>query len=274
MNIISNNTTNTTNIGELIDGIFINEESDKNNDIIDSVIDTTKLKDINIDKDLDLDDNNDKDLDLDDTESIIDTNWINEYDRLQSIDSNPVREHMNSIGAYFIYINPNDYIENILFEKIVLEFDSEKKSSIIRKETVLKIIQSKKNVVDSKYKLIDILSFVIDIEPENIQSFLKNDLEKMEFNNCFDSKTFMKIIPIFNDIHICKSIFIFHNINSLFFFFKESENNTRRFTLKSILKNYSSDNVKKNTKKVRIVENIRERLQQYKKNKTRKIRNV
>jgi hypothetical protein len=256
MDIISNN---TTDIRELIDGIFINEENNTNNDIIEPLIDTTKFKDI--------------DNDLNDNESIIDTNWINEYDQLQSINSNPLREHMNSIGAYFIYINPNDYIENVVFEKIVLELDSENKSSIIRKETILKIIQSKKNTIDSKYKLIDILSFVIDIEPENIQSFLKNDLEKMNFNNCFDSKTFMKIIPIFNDIHIDKSIFVFHNINSLFFFFKESENNIRRFTLKSILKKGSIDN-NKNTKKVRIVENIREQLKKDKKNNTRKIRKL
>ena len=79
----------------------------------------------------------------------------------------------------------------------------------------------------------------------------------------------MKVLPIFNDIHIHKSIFIFHNINSLFFFFKESENNINRFTLKSILKKNKCEN--NSTKKVRIIENIKEQIKEIKKNnKTRK----
>jgi len=200
-----------------------------------------------------------------DSESVMDTAWIQEYDSLQSISTTPLRELMTSIGAYFVYINPNDYIENILFETIDLEIDIDNKFSIITKEAVLKIIQSKKKVLDLKYKLVDILSFVIDIESENIQSFNKTDLD--------DSRTFLKNVPIFNDIHIDKSIFVFHSINSLFFFFKESENHLRRFTLKSILKKTSIDTLGNNTsKKVRIVENFREHFKGLKNNSTKKNR--
>jgi hypothetical protein len=86
----------------------------------------------------------------------------------------------------------------------------------------------------------------------------------------------LKNVPIFNDIHIDKSIFVFHNINSLFFFFKESENHLRRFTLKSILKKDSIDTVDKNniSKKVRIVENFREQLKGSKNNSTKKNRKI
>jgi len=206
--------------------------------------------------------------DIVDTESVMDTTWIHEYDSLQSISTTPLRELMTSIGAYFVYINPNDYIENILFETIDLEFDIDldSKFSIITKEAVLKIIQSKKKVLDLKYKLVDILSFVVDVEPENIQSFNKTDFD--------DSKTFLKNVHIFNDIHIDKSIFVFHNINSLFFFFKESENHLRRFTLKSILKKNSFGINNNNTKKVRIVENIRKHLKFSKNNSTKKNKKI
>jgi hypothetical protein len=239
------------NIGELVENVF---DTDNDNIII-------------------VEDNNEAggslvgDNDVD-TESLIDTNWIQEYDSLQSISTTPLRELMKSIGVYFVYINPNDYIENILFETIDLEIDIDSKFSIVTKEAVLKIIQSKKRVLDLKYKLVDILSFVIDIEPENIQSFNKTDLD--------DSRTFLKNVPIFNDIRIDKSIFVFHNINSLFFFFKESENHVRRFTLKSILKKDSLDTVDKNniSKKVRIVENIREHLKGFRNNSTKKNRKI
>jgi len=237
------------NIGELVENMFI----DTNNDLV--------IEDNNEDLDNVVGDDND-------TESVMDITWIQEYDSLQSISTTPLRELMTSIGAYFVYINPNDYIENILFETIDLEFniDLDSKFSIISKEAVLKIIQSKKKVLDLKYKLVDILSFVIDIEPENIQSFNKTDLD--------GSRTFLKNVPIFNDIHIDKSIFVFHNINSLFFFFKEYENHLRRFTLKSILKKDSFDTFDKNniSKKVRIVENFREQLKGSKNNSTKKNR--
>lgn len=235
------------NIGQLVENMF-----NTDNDII--------VKDNNKDLDNIIGDDNDN-------ESLMDTNWIQEYDSLQSISTNPVRELMKSISAYFVYINPNDYIENIIFETIDLEIDIDSKFSIINKETVLKFIQSKKRVLDLKYKLVDILSFVIDIEPENIQSFNNTDLD--------DSRTFLRNIPIFNDIRIDKSIFVFHNINSLFFFFKETDNYIRRFTLKSILKKGSLDTVNNNTsKKVRIVENIREHLKGFRNNSSKKNRKI
>jgi hypothetical protein len=243
------------NIGELVENMF---DNDNDNDII--IEDNNQEEGNNVVGD-----------DNVDTESVMDTNWIQEYDSLQSIYTTPLRELMTSISAYFVYINPNDYIDNILFETIDLEIDLDSKFSIISKEAVLKIIQSKKRVLDLKYKLVDILSFVIDIEPENIQSFNKTDLD--------DSRTFLKNVPIFNDIRIDKSIFVFHNINSLFFFFKETENHVRRFTLKSILKKDSLDtvdNINNNntSKKVRIVENIREQLKGSKNNSTKKNRKI
>jgi hypothetical protein len=233
------------NIGELVENIFI----DNNNDSL-----------IHQQNNIICNDNDN------DTESLIDTNWIQEYDSLQSIYTTPLREHMKSIGAYFVYINPNDYIENIIFETIHFKINIHDKFSIITKESLLKIIQSKKRVLDLKYKLLDILSFVIDIEPENIQSFNNTHLD--------NSRTFLKNASIFNDIHIDKSIFVFHNINSLFFFFKETENHLRRFTLKSILKKNSIDTIAKNniSKKVTIVENFREHLKGSKKNNTKKNR--
>ena len=105
------------------------------------------------------------------------------------------------------------------------------------KETILKIIQNKKLLTPtSKYKLIDILSFVVDIEPNKVKEFLEMDT--------FDSdleKIFLKVLPIFNDIHIDKSIFVFHSINHLYFIFQEVQHSSNhRTTLKSILKHNKS----------------------------------
>jgi hypothetical protein len=156
-----------------------------------------------------------------DNESIIDTSWLNNYNRLYNLSEIPEKEIMEYIGLYFIYINKNSYIEKILYEKQNLEKSDE--YSFLTKESILKIIQSKKiTTPTSKYKLIDILSFIIDVNHEEIDNINNSPL---------------KIIPIFNDIHISKSIFIFHNINNLYFIFQENEiQNQYRTTLKSILK--------------------------------------
>jgi len=220
-------------------------------------------------------------LETDDSEDI-DTSWIQESERYHHISDNQERELMDSIGFYFIYINKHDYIEKILFEKVILETDPENGLSFLSKETILKIIQNKKILTPtSKYKLIDILSFVVDIEPNKVKEFLEMDT--------FDSdleKLFLKVLPIFNDIHIDKSIFVFHSINHLYFIFQEVQHSSNhRTTLKSILKhkhikegsdnNFIIDNnplrshppikerepdkpTNKGTKKVRIVDNIRE----------------
>ena len=219
----------------------------------------------------------------------IDTSWIQESERYHHISDNQERELMNSIGFYFIYINKHDYIEKILFEKVILETDPDNGFSFLSKETILKIIQNKKiSTPTSKYKIIDILSFIVDIEPNKVKEFLEMDT--------FDSdleKIFLKVLPIFNDIHIDKSIFVFHSINHLYFIFQEVQHSSNhRNTLKSILKHKKfkdlldcSDNnlliddnslrsqetvhspikeiesdkpTNKGTKKVRIVDNIRE----------------
>jgi hypothetical protein len=190
-----------------------------------------------------------------DLNSIIDTGWIDTFSRLHNINENQSREPMTSIGIYFVYINKNSYIENISFEKQSLVPGGE--FSILPKETVLKLIQSKKvSTPVSKYKLSDILSFVVDIEPEHIQDYIQREID---FE---DSKRFLKVLPIFNDIRIDKSIFIFHNTNYLYFIFQEYEFNSSytRSTLKSILKSNAtrSEVSGKGTKKVRIALTPRE----------------
>jgi hypothetical protein len=189
---------------------------------IHNIIDNIYSSNDNFSKSLDNDKNSE-------TESFIDTTWLENYNRLYNLSNIPEKEFMNDIGIYFIYINKNYYIEKILFEKHILEKDID--FSFLSKESVLKIIQTKKiTTPTSKYKLIDILLFNIDID--------HNELDQIS------NKSLMNI-PIFNNIQINKSIFIFHNINNIYFIFKEIDNNQLRTTLKSILKNTSSQNTNK-----------------------------
>jgi hypothetical protein len=157
-----------------------------------------------------------------------------------SCDTNYIREPINSIKIFFIYINSNleiEYVSNDV--ETLTNIPSNIQSNIISKERLLHIIQNKRHHNNKKYRLDDILSFQIHLEPENIQSFVSSTT----------TNTFLKSVPIFDDIYCIPSIFIFHDITSLYFLFYEID--TAR---KSILKNIDVNNYNNHriTKKVRI----------------------
>ena len=94
---------------------------------------------------------------------------------------------------------------------------------------------------ENKYKLLDLLVFNIDLDPENIQDFSHSDLIA-DF-----SSRFLKSVSVLNDIKIPASIFIFHNLNAIYLIFQEIGNTN----IKSILKN--PNNKLRKTKKVTLI---------------------
>lgn len=178
----------------------------------------------------------------------LDTSWINDQERFQNIQNNHRKEPMESIPLFFIYINKNQYIDKINTEKII--FDSS--NTCIDKERLLKIIQDKKiSTPDSKYKLADILTFFVDLEPEKIQSYSNVENPDQSYSQ------FFKVLSIPDEIQIPQSIFIFHNINSIYFVYQEVEIiKKHNLTFKSILKPIIREPLPsslKTTKKVRIL---------------------
>lgn len=211
----------------------------------------------------------------DDTESNddLDMSWINDEERIQNMESNYYREPMEIINAYFVYINQNQYIDKIICEKYDLEAIPDHAGSLLNKETLLQIIQNKKiKTLYSKYKLTDILQYHVDLEPEHIQAYSKNGELDIDLKN----SKFFKPIAIFDEVEFSPSIFIFHSINGLYFFFQEVEiektNQIPRKSLKSILKSEIREPNK--TKRVKISTDYVEYSDQYKKkhHKTRKIK--
>lgn len=166
----------------------------------------------------------------------LDTHWIQEHEKENNIDKNILREPQPIIPIYFVYINKNNYIEQILMEKRDL-FTTENNTHILSKERVLHIIQSNRHFHHKKYRFIDLFSYNIDLEPENIQSFIQGN------NSNPISKEFLKVLPFFNDIIITDSIFIFHSMNGIYFMFKENEKQVFKKKLKPILK--KADKTKK-----------------------------
>jgi len=157
----------------------------------------------------------------------LDTSWI----ETAEFQDNYQREPMTEIGVFFVYTDIGGSIEKITkeYHPIIDE--------CLSKDIILQLIQTKRNCLGKKYRLNDLLSFFIGIGPDDLKEFVGTET----------SLDFFKIHPIFDDIVFDDSIFIFHDLNNLFFIFKEVEN----IVTKSILKNGGEVN-NRATKKVRL----------------------
>jgi len=164
-------------------------------------------------------------------EEDLDTSWIEN----EEFRNNYEREPLKDLVVFFVYIDKYLSIEKIIKENIEIE------EGAISKEKLLHLIQTKRHRPDGsvgkKYKLLDLIEFNVPLEPDELEGFVKED-------SCV---RFLKTLPIFQDVLIDPSIFIFHDLNSLFFFFKEVEN-----PVKSILKTGEHGLSGRVTKKVRL----------------------
>lgn len=180
---------------------------------------------------------------------ILDESWIQEQQRIQDIKHNYCKENMDYITIHSLFINCNKHLDKIVNSEISL-VNSEQNTKYIPKKTILQLIEQNKkcttNSTNSQYKLIDIASFFITIEPEQIQSFSKTTVPS-------HTNEFFKFHPSVDDIIVPPSIFIFHKVNSIFLIYQETIQRNKNYTIKSILKTTPNKNAKRmNTKKVRI----------------------
>jgi hypothetical protein len=168
-----------------------------------------------------------------------DFNWVKQYKLLHNIQKNYCKEPMENIAIYALYLNSHRGIDKIICDNIVLS-----SNCIISKEDVFNLIHSKKIHNGIQYRLLDMLLYNIDIEPSHIQSFSKINSDVEIANN-----RFIQSIPIFNEIYIAPSIFIFHSINSIYIIFHQIDKpETLRET--TSLNKITYKNKMKHTKKV------------------------
>jgi hypothetical protein len=191
-----------------------------------------------------------------DTADRLDLSWMEEYKRLENISENCPRESMDCIKTYVLYIDKDLNIENILVESFTLTANGEG-GAIIPKDVLLKYVQDKKVKNGVKYSLYDILFYNVDLESADIDNYVGEGEGGEDILSKF--RGFFRPVSIIHEIVVLPSLFIFHDLNSLFVLFKErgSENEkNHRVTMKSILKKVDvlpATTLHSNTKKVRIL---------------------
>lgn len=182
-------------------------------------------------------------MDPESIETDLDISWIEEHEKEINIDSVILKEPMNQIEINFVYINKNNFIEHLEKEQQLLKnIDN---TRIITKERILYLIQKRKYLsgsflsgsnsgigIKKKYKLLDLLFYHVGLEPENIQSFSKEE------NISHYSKDFFKSLPFFTDVVVPESLYIFQSLHRVYFIFKEVDKEETKKVLKPILKKF------------------------------------
>lgn len=137
---------------------------------------------------------------------------------------------MESICVVFVYLNTLNEIVNVIqeTEPCVIIGDT----STIKEDRLLRMIEEKRHIGNKIYHLDDILKYNVDIESEKVQSFVNDEI---------DIKL-VSLSTMIKDVAIEPSIFIFHEINRLYFLYRET-------LPKSILRKNGGAST---TKKVRI----------------------
>lgn len=151
-----------------------------------------------------------------------DSEWIKDYEEKENEYKKFYKEEVNIIDAIFIYINDDNEIYN------VKNFKEYIANSEINYERIIEIIKNCQNNMDNKHKLMALLNYKIDIDPENIKQLLNYNI---------NPGTLYSIKNI-NNIYFDKTINLLQDLNSLIFIFKENSrdkniknNTTRRITL-------------------------------------------
>ena len=171
------------------------------------------------------------DLDLDDCILDLDTSWINEFEAIDNEYKSYYSESLEFINMNCIYLNAANEITVVHEEKVIFL-----NKGILSREEVVGLIK-RNSIIDSlKYSLLSILVFNINIEPDNLKTFFKNNKnEKSDKSDKSDKQDnqdkpdkpnkpnigsqFLNSIKNIDTITFDKSISMFHDINNLYLVF-------------------------------------------------------
>lgn len=165
-------------------------------------------------------------------EDELDTSWIVEQKKILTIEKSHPRESIKEIMFQFFYIDLSNSLVKTMSEQYLFRDNH----SVIPKEDLEIIIDIKKTLNGANYILTEYATYIVDLEPENIQSYSKTE----------SHVNFMSPIKTdLSDIVCSPSIFIFHSLNTVFMFFKEIVINPAITTIQSILKKSHSQQLTK-----------------------------
>jgi hypothetical protein len=152
------------------------------------------------------------------------TNWIEEFEKMDNNYELFYRENVSFVSLHSIYIDKDKEIQTVKEEKY---FFCDK--NFISRDELLGILKKNCFHNNKRYTILSILKYNLDLDPNDVNHFLKSDVDK----------SYLSVIQNIDKIPFEKTIEMFQDLNSVFFLFYE--------------KTYSDDDRHKNkilTKKI------------------------
>tara|TARA_B100001093_G_C26844455_1_gene1022115 strand:+ start:2324 stop:2848 length:525 start_codon:yes stop_codon:yes gene_type:complete len=157
----------------------------------------------------------------------LDDSWIKEIEEEEKDYNSFYKEENETIQVNYIYIDKNSKIYFVKKEILILE---EKK---IDKTKLIFLLKKNKNCNNKNHKLISILQYNIDLSPEDLGLYLK---ENENFN-------FLTVKSSLNELKWDDSINLFKDLNSLhIIYYEESRHkssNTKKVYIRKLNKRKS-----------------------------------
>ena len=156
----------------------------------------------------------------------IDDSWIKEFKKREDIYNDFYKEETNSIKLFFLYVNTSNTLESIKTDSLILE-----EKGVVTKDQLVSLIKKNQRNNSIKYRLLSLIKFNIDVEPNDILTFIEGG--DSNSNNFTTSEKYL------DDIKFQDTICMLQDLNSLFLVFYEDKHKKSQSTTKKIMFNSS-----------------------------------
>lgn len=167
-------------------------------------------------------------------DEIIDEEWITQIEQEEKEYNSFYKEENETIELVYIYINKENKIYYIKKDMVVLE------NKILDKTKLLFLLKNNKKYNNKQHKLISILQYNIDLSPQELSLYLKNE----------ENFNFLSIKSNLTDLKWDDTINLFKDMNSLHIIYYEESKSKKGNTKKIYIHNNAKLKRRKSRKKL------------------------
>ena len=167
-------------------------------------------------------------------DELMDEEWITQIEQEEKEYNSFYKEENETVELVYIYINKENKIYYVKKDMAVLE------NKTLDKTKLLFLLKNNKKYNNKQHKLISILQYNIDLSPQELSLYLKNE----------DNFNFLSIKSNLTDLKWDDTINLFKDMNSLHIIYYEESKSKKGNTKKIYIRNSAKLKRRKSRKKL------------------------
>ena len=160
-------------------------------------------------------------IDISSDEELEDTSWMDILEKEEEDYKSFYKENIDIVKIFYTYVDSNNKIYYVKKDNLLIE------NNKINRDELIYILKKNKQNNKKNHKLISVLQYNIDLEPDEVLNYLKH---KENYN-------FLTVVNKVHDILWNDTISIFKNLNSLHIVYYEEPINRSSNTKKVYIRN-------------------------------------